>query len=330
MAEEPALSPEEPEGPLTIAPASAITDLRRFRHRAMACVWEVFVAGEDPQYAGQAAHAAFQQVDRLEQELSSFIAHSDIARLNALRAGQTTRVSLETCECLEIAARVCADTGGAFDVTFRSAPADAEIVEQTPNEVPASAPITSAAGRLAITRRTRSVTVLADGVVVDLGGIGKGYAIDQAVAVLRDWSIAVALIHCGQSTVYALGSPPGEPGWTVAIRDPLAQEAVLGRVQLEDRALGGSGALLHGQHIIDPRTSQPAASALGAWTLAQTAAVADALSTAFMILSPAEVSAHCHAHTEASALMYVPAAKGTALHRFGDGFESIDTRRRKS
>jgi thiamine biosynthesis lipoprotein len=276
--------------------------LRRFGREAMACTFEVLLVEEDAKYAEQAALAALAEVDRLEQELSRFVPHSDVARINALQPGQTVQVGIETLECLRLAGRVYEETGGAFDITFRS-----RGVVGAPH----------AAAPLELDPKSRSIGVGADRMQIDLGGVGKGYAIDQIVAILRDWSISAALVHCGQSTVFALGSPPGATGWSVAIRDPVKHDESLGAVQLSDAALSGSGRKLHGDHIIDPRSGQPVEDRLGAWALAPSAALSDALATAFMIMAPNEVGEYCQRRARVSGLVCAETAGGPVLSRYG-------------
>jgi thiamine biosynthesis lipoprotein len=282
------MGPEEAHGPLSVDNGAGWPNW--FERRAMACVWGVGIVGADAKQAEQAARAAFAEIERLEGELSRFVATSDVARINALRAEQAVRVGVDVFDCLELALRVNRETAGAFDVTADSAGA-------------------RPAGRIELDRTAMAVRMLADGTVVDLGAIGKGYALDQAAALLRDWGVGAALLHCGQSTVYALGSPPGQPGWTVGVRDPRQPAAVLGQVRLRDAALSGSGRRLHGAHIVDPRTGCPATGADGAWALAPSAALADALSTAFMVLSAAEVSQYCARYAQVAGLV-LPAGGG--------------------
>ena len=196
-------------------------------------------------------------------------------------------------------------------------------------------------------------------VVIDLGGVGKGYAVDRAVEILRDWSIESALLSAGQSTVYALGEPrlaasppcdgqnlidnsgsgrhgqaelvrgtpvrrwplghdPDSPGWPVAIRNPQADAVPLGVVQLKDRAFSGSGTVIHGPHILDPRTGQPAVGTAGAWALCESAALSDALSTAFMVLTPEEVRGYCSGHAGVVGMIYRVGGQEPELLRFGD------------
>ncbi len=121
------MKPEERAG-MALDEAAAGLDAHRFAHEAMATVFEVFCVHDDASYARQAAQATFDLVDRLELEQSRFIANSDVSRINALAAGQTTRVSPSTMECLEIAWRMHAVTGGAFDISIGSGLEHLELV----------------------------------------------------------------------------------------------------------------------------------------------------------------------------------------------------------
>jgi thiamine biosynthesis lipoprotein len=301
--EHPALSIASPEGgsgrPL------------RFDHHAMACTWEILILGESPGYAEQAARAAFDEVDRLERELSRFIAGSDIARINALSAGRSILVGVDAMECLELAVRLHEQTGGAFDVTvggLLSVPGRRGEGNRGRSAEPTRSGLQPAHGlhHLRIDRARRLVGVAIDNMTLDLGGVGKGYAIDRAVELLREWSIASALVHSGQSTLYAIGSPPEQRGWRIGVRDPLDHGRTLTHVRLRDAALSGSGLRLHGRHIIDPRSGEPANMREGGWAKAPAAAVSDALSTTFMILSRQEVTAYCERHPEVTAWLYEP------------------------
>ena len=162
----------------------------------MNTVFEVFCAHDDPGYAGQAAQAGFELVDRLEQEMSRFIANSDIARINALGAGRATRVSPWTMECLDIAWRMHALTAGAFDISIGSGLERLEL------------------------RDGFEVRAREEGARLDLGGIGKGYAVDRVAELLGEWEVPRALIHGGFSSVLALDPPPGRDGWPLTLTVP--------------------------------------------------------------------------------------------------------------
>ncbi|MBU0618242.1 MAG: FAD:protein FMN transferase [Planctomycetes bacterium] len=292
--------------------------LRRFKHDAMACTFELAPICEDAAYAEQAARAAFTEIDRLERELSRFIPTSDIARINALEAGKTIRIGIEAAECLQLAAQIYVDTKGAFDVTYaRRRDVAAGPRTGRPSEPEAHA--RASAAPLELDPKSRCVRAHAEGVRVDLGGIGKGYAIDQVLQILGDWSIDAGLIQSGQSSVFALGVPSGSEHWSIALRDPVNHDETLQHVSLANAALSGSGRKLHGDHIIDPRSGRPVVEKLGTWALAPSAALSDALSTAFIIMSPDEVATYCQEHTEVSALLLLEADDERKLLRFGPG-----------
>jgi FAD:protein FMN transferase len=248
----------------------------RFSHAAMATVFEVHCVHADAGYAAQAARAVFDLVDRLEQELSRFVPNSDISRVNHLAAGQGTRVSPWTMECLQIAWRVYGLTGGVFDVSIGSG---LERLELDPDEF--------------------TVHAREGGVRLDLGGIGKGYAVDRMAEVLEEWEIPRALVHGGFSSVLALEAPPEREGWPLTLSAPgPGNNPVLARVSARHRAFSASG-VRKGDHILDPRTGLPARSRLAAWVTVpweddgSSAAVADALSTGFMIQPADEIADLC-------------------------------------
>ena len=268
----------------------------RFAFDAMACTFGLQIVHARQDYARQAAWAACAEIERLEQLLSRFVPSSDISHLNSAQPGELVRVSTETLECLQLATQVHTDTNGAFDIAFRSR-------RTLDPDVPP----------LVLDPAAHAIGVQVAGLMLDLGALGKGYAVDRAVAVLRDWEIHAALVDSGQSTVHALGHPRDAEAWRVGLRRPGQQDTLLGTIELRDQALGGSGQLLHGPHIIDPRTGNPVGTSIAAWAVASTAALADALSTAFMVLSPAEVQAFCAQHPDISAILWSPAAQDGEL-----------------
>ena len=285
------MSAAPPPAPLEVNAASAAR-LHRFHHEAMACEWGVYVAGGERRYARQAADAAFAEVDRLESELSRFIPGSDVSRINQLAERGLITVGLDAMNCLTLAAQMFGLTGGAFDVTLGSA------AGQPP---------------LALDPPSRTVCKLVAGARVDLGGIGKGYALDRVIEVLREWEIPTALAHCGQSTVLAYVAAGADTPWNLALRDPRDPAGVLRPITLQGRALAGSGVCIHGEHIVDPRTGQAATRRCGAWSLAPTAALADALSTSFMLMSVDEIATLCQRDASVAALI-LPRGEGAEPH----------------
>lgn len=267
-----------------------MSDRHTFTHRAMACEWGIALYCDDARYAAQASRAAWDEVDRLERELSRFVMESDVNRINLQPAGVPLRVGPDAFACLELAHAIAAQTGGVFDVTIGS-----RVNTRSRDETGGQSTLTESNAPigmhlLPIDRASRCVARLDDRIRVDLGAIGKGYAVDQVAAVLREWRIEAALIHSGGSTAYALGAPPGEEAWRLDIRNPLRHDRVLCSEALRDAALSGSGTLLHGGHIIDPRSGRSANGPLAAWVLAASAAESDALSTAIMVMDEAAIA----------------------------------------
>ena len=273
-----------------------ISNLQKFSHEAMATTFEIIVQSKDANYANKAAIAAFDELDRLEQQLSRYIENSDISRINHLTQGRTIRIGLSAFDCLSTAKDIHNQTHGAFDVTIGSL-YDCWIDENKENKKPTNDVISSAKrctgiNFLKLDETDYSVKLLSEKVCIDLGGIGKGYALDQMVQLFYDWSIDKALIHGGYSTIVTLNPPDGRKGWPVNISNPEKPSEILARFDLANCALSVSG-LQKGLHIIDPRTVQPVHATLAAWALAETAAEADALSTAFMVMNHQEIEKIC-------------------------------------
>ncbi len=261
----------------------AIPNLQRFSHQAMATTFEIFIVHPDADYACQAAYAAFGEINRLEAELSRFIENSDVARINNLAAGQPLQVSLPTFECLQIAGRMYDETDGAFDVTIGALSGESGVE---------------------LDQDGYTVKVVVDSIKVDLGGIGKGYAVDMTAGLLGEWDINVALIHGGYSSVLAVDKPAETNGWPITFSNPADMKQTLAHIELQNRAVGASG-LLKGVHIIDPRTAKPVQGNTAAWAVASDAATADALSTAFMVMTPEQVNQYCQGHPDVAAMIIV-------------------------
>ena len=286
----------------------------------MATTFEIVIAGEGSGYAAQASAAAFAEVDRVEKVLSRYAESSDVSQINNLAPGEAARVGEHTIECLKVAARAHALTGGAFDVTVgpliacRRNP-DRSLRAPSDDELAAARALVGM-GHIEIDGEAHAVQVRVPDVQVDLGGIGKGYAVDQAALILKEWSIEAALISAGGSTVLALDTPPGEAGWPVGVGGVGDQPEAPFKIALRDKALSGSGTHLKGRHIVDPRTGRSASGKLATWALCRSAAMADALSTAFMVMTPAEVEAYCRNHPDTNAMLVLEGKENERL-RFG-------------
>jgi len=267
-----------------------------FSKEAMATIFEIFIFNEDEHYAAQAAWAAFDELDGIEQKLSRFIENSDVSEINNLSAGQTLQLGLDTFRCLGLAAKIYDQTNGAFDVTIGSL-LDCRLAEDKTLRNPSVQELGLARSRtgmnlLRLDEENHTLTLSTSGVQIDLGGIGKGYAVDRMGEILADWSICTALVCAGRSSVLSLGSPPNTEGWPVKLTKPCNTGQILERLFLRDEAVSGSG-VQKGYHIIDPRSGSPVEDKLAAWVLAPDAATADALSTAFMVMSCEQIKNYC-------------------------------------
>lgn len=245
----------------------------------MTTSFEVIVAGQEQAYARQASAAVFREIDRIEKLISRYDAGSDVGQINLQPAGESVRVGIETLECLERAVWAHEVTGGLFDPT-----------------------VGTGFQWLEIDREKFSVGWKNEGRgQLDLGGIGKGYAIDKAAEVLADWEVAEAVISGGTSTVLALGK-----AWEIGVGGPWGEKAGLTKLKLKDKALSGSGTEVKGAHIMNPKTGKPAGRHLAAWAVHVSAAAADALSTAFMMMDDAAIRELCRKYSGTAAYVVTP------------------------
>jgi thiamine biosynthesis lipoprotein len=276
--------------------------VHRHTHEAMATRFELHLVHEDPLIANGAAQAIVRDIDRLESELSRFVSYSDISCINRAVAGESVRVDAACMDCLCFGRDVWAATGGAFDFTIGPLYEILRNPDGTPRR-PGAEELSAATARcgcqhLDIIPEEMTVRPRVDGMRLDLGAIGKGYALDQAVFVLKEWGIGHALLNAGGSTVLGIGSMPGAEGWPVHAG---GEEPVI----LRDNALSGTGFQQKGAHIVDPRTARMVDTRrILRWAIAPNATLADALSTAFMVMSKREISRFCQEHPGVSALFF--------------------------
>jgi thiamine biosynthesis lipoprotein len=240
----------------------------------MGTFFEVFLAGADAAHLEDVATAALDEVTRLERLLSRFDPSSEIARINREAGRRPVRVDYEVwhilCTCQEYRRR----TAGFFDVT-------------APSAVRTD---TSARGEsLVLDEERRSIHFPQPGVAIDLGGFGKGYALDQAREILQRFGVTSGLLDGGTSSVLAVGRHPNGRPWPIDVRNPFTNEPseAVGQILLAEQGYSCSAALDPGNaesDIIDPHYGAALTEQAACVVIAPTALEAEILSTACLAM----------------------------------------------
>jgi len=283
--------------PLFQTPPSAVT----VACQAMATRFEFVIYGRDAATARAAGEEAIQEIERLEDQLSLYRPRSEIAYVNARAAGEAVRVSPALFALLMQARSLYEETKGAFDITVAPLVRCWGFMGGT-RRIPTGEELAEARSRVGmdlvhLNPECSTVRFARQGVMLDLGAIGKGYAIDRAAEVLRDGGITNALVHGGTSSAYGIGHPPEGDSWQIAIEDPrgktaLSSPAAVTTISLRDEALSVSSLsekffLEDGKtygHVLDPRTGQPTTAGLLSAVVLPSATETDALSTALLTM----------------------------------------------
>ncbi|HRT26262.1 MAG TPA: FAD:protein FMN transferase [Candidatus Saccharicenans sp.] len=292
----------------------------------MSTFFELLVAGEKEIYARSAAQAFFKEIDRLERLFSRFDPGSEISMINRLKPGETLPIGIETYECLKMSFELMVETGGAFNINFRAIKnkqvagggGSNKRTDETLNSAKSGDSQDNKIGRAVGTVKSEAGSGQRDksekeawaelfplelietqsqylalrleestyGLDLDLGAIGKGYALEAAAGLLSSWEIDSFLANAGQSTVLARG----KEAWQVTVGGGF-DFLKPGRVGLKNRALSGSGHEVKGEHIYDPRRRQALSRQLAVWVSHPSPALSDGLSTAFMVMDLKEIEA---------------------------------------
>lgn len=284
----------------------------RVHRTAMACRFEVTLSGEDTDCVGR-VQQALAEAARLEARLSVFRDDSELSRVNRSAGGRPVPVSRELFYLLRRCRELHAETGGTFDITSTPLSRCWGFLKRQ-GHVPDPDALDAARRRVGMPHvilesLSRTVSFDRDGVELNLGSIGKGYAVERVAARLRRLGVRHALISAGGSSVRALG---GRPAWTIDLTSRQTAGRIA-RLRLCHGALATSGA---GEqyvdaagtrfgHVLDPRTGWPAQGLLSVSVAAADAATADALATAFLVGGEDLARRYCASHPDTLAILTV-------------------------
>jgi thiamine biosynthesis lipoprotein len=238
---------------------------------AMGSTYSVELYGYDRSTLTDAADAALDEARRLDELLSNYKPESEWSRINRLAAERPMRISPEMFRLLAACTEYSRESEGAFDITVGPLMKVWGFYKGTghlPHRAEVEAALTKVGYRhIHLDAAAQTVWFDRPGVEMDPGGIGKGYAVDRMVDVLKRKGVQIALVAGSGSSIYGLGAPPSEArGWPVDIRNPWNHEKVSAVVFLKNMSMSTSGSYekffrAEGRiyaHIMDPRTGYPA------------------------------------------------------------------------
>lgn len=298
----------------------------RVHRTAMACRFEVVLSGERAHDVPAARHA-LDEADRIEAALTVFRDTSALTYVNRHAGNGPVDVDQEVFDLLGVCRTLSERTGGAFDITSTPLSRCWGFLRRE-GRLPTGDEIARARAQvgwdgLELDPMRRTVRFARAGMELNLGSIGKGYAIGRMAALLADQGVGRALLSAGGSSVFALGSGSSGDGWRVDLHSRCRRDAggPLAQLSLRNVALATSGV---GEqfvdvsgtrfgHVLDPRTGWPTAGMLSASVVTRDPAEADALSTAFLVGGPALAEPYCEANPDIMAILVLDEAEGRTV-----------------
>jgi len=261
----------------------------------------------------EAALDALDEVERVERMLSIFRFDSKIQYVNLTAHENPVRLDKELFDLITLCVRIAEETGGAVDITsgclwkawgFAKRQGRIPSMEELNN-----ARELTGTQFLELDEAAQTIRFKKQGIELNFGCVGKGFALDIAAEKLREHGVNRFLFAGGLSSMLASGQD-----WKIGIAHPLRPGQRLRELALNDVAISTSGSqkqfFRHGgrrySHLIDPRTGQPAEGVFTATVLAPTATLAELLSTAFFVLGAEKATEYCSAHPEVSAVLTIP------------------------
>ena len=260
----------------------------------MGTVFEIVAYGESLPRVSDAVDKALEEMARLDDVMSDYKADSALSRLNRSAHFRAETVPPDLYRIIEESLQYSRLSDGKFDITVAPLVTlwKAAIRGARPPSAAEQAKLRGCVGYQNIELLPPDrVEFRSSCLQIDLGAIGKGYALDRAVEVLRGHGISNALLDAGGSSIYAMGTPPGRKAWVLNLRDP--SKKLNPQVMLSDSSVSTSeqtppSLLLKNSpgHIIDPEKGMPLQTALAVSAVAKTATASDALSTTLLLVGP--------------------------------------------
>ena len=272
---------------------------------AMGATFSVVLYGSDQASMNQAIDAAFEEAHRLDELLSNYRPESEWSRINRDASVRPVAVSPELFRLLSDCIEYSRASEGTFDLTVGPL-MRAWGFFGGDRRVPSSEQIREALERvgyrhLQLNARRRTVRFDRPGIEIDPGGVGKGYAVDRMVEILRERGFRNALVAASGSSIFGLGTPPDESrGWPVSIADPRDHQKNVAEVFLKDQSLSTSGSYEKSfrsgghrySHIMDPRSGVPAETAVQVTVLAPRTIDSEVWAKPYFIQGSAWTAAH--------------------------------------
>lgn len=250
-----------------------MSDTHTFEHKAMKTTFKLRLQHEDKKRAHDAAICAIELIEEIENKLSRYIAGSDVWQMNHMEAGQTLFLSELCYDCLRLSVEAYRETMGIFDVTL------GRQIEHRKRNEDGDAPDIN--GQLVVVPDRPAVHCNEPGREIDLGGVGKGFALDKVKELLEEWEISSGIISAGASTHLAFG----QQEWTMG----LSAKNETRDITIKAQALSASGTGIQEEHIIAPDGSAETCQHPRVWAIHESAAWADIWSTAAMLIPKEEL-----------------------------------------
>lgn len=289
---------------------------------------ELLLVGDDEKYLAAVVSEIEEELQRLENRLSRFIPTSEVNRINQQASEQPLLIDPEMVAIIRTALCFHQETNGAFDITvapllrkwgfyereFRVVTAEKidDLLAQT------------GADRIKLDEASRTIFFKRKALEIDLGGMGKGYALEAILEILKESEISNAFLSFGGSSLYGLGSPPEQSGWPFSFRVSKDKNAQPIAVRLHDIGFSMSANynrqfVIEGKaygHIFNPQSGKPAEGLLAAAVIHESPLRAEILSTAFMAMGWEESQVFLDRHRDVKAILSFPFLKSVQTTKF--------------